>query len=821
MADPYDLIAAAQKAATLSRIKNGFPKNAVKAGSTMGLKSPVQNETSGSSSSPSTVTRNYSAPVGSSAPVSTLASVPMTPELQSLIDKGLVREGMPVEQILAILSFQQLAQLGPINLDDLMNQIRANYEQYTGDILTSGADWMRELYGTNFDPNDPNAALFAQDPLFSSYAGGLAQMDETADTNLATDLSWFEKQQQAQQDYLNNMMLAISAGALGETSGSGGGGGGGHHGGGYGGGGGGSNDSDGDWTDPRTRLTETAVGQDTAYQNLRENNPGWYDDMVGIFAGDPNAQQWARDFFERYDTPQEAGPKLVDAADEIATQLEAGDLIDASNALWEANATGSFPTDALRFMQLTGLTPGDNPDTPELEFYTQSDSPPPVLNIEDANWVAQFRPAFEQAYDPQISQFLNQAFNKPDFMQAFAQKRLNNPYTPTLQGAHDRIFRGLNLTAPTIAPQEDIPTGFAMPLAADEVGPPRRGDFNSPQDVIQMIQSLAETEGIDAADQWKEENQQYFGPDVLADPMIQYSLGEGNFATLYQQQQEQLAQEQDNNNFIQSLQRSLDNPQGLHFFMQDTFPTLSSAQQRAVREIIERHQQASVANAFRQVQAQMQQGNLQGIVDRAAASGKVKQAPLQNPDWQFNAQGELYPHIMDTLKRQSVLDRQNAPVNPITGDIMAAEGQYYNDQTTSPEEREEMENILLWIQAARDLNRERNTNTAFAPESNALINMGRETAQVQDQSTTYDPAYAAITGIGDPEDYTLEEIDPLTSRGAFGYARGIQIPRAPKIPVPKQPVTPKQTIKPVQVKKLAAKRTYKPSKMKTNLSLKG
>jgi hypothetical protein len=178
------------------------------------------------------------------APVSTLASIPQTPAVKDLIAKGILKEGMPMEQIQAILSISGVASQMPLDIEALKKQVTADYAQTTGGILGSGQDWMQQLYGANFSPSGPNAAAFQNDPLFSSYAGGLAQMQGTAGTNEATDLAWFDKQQQLMNDYYNGLMTSISSGGIpvgGGGSGGGGGGGGGRHGGGGGGGSGGGN----------------------------------------------------------------------------------------------------------------------------------------------------------------------------------------------------------------------------------------------------------------------------------------------------------------------------------------------------------------------------------------------------------------------------------------------------------------------------------------------------------------------------------------------------------------------------------------------------
>ena len=54
-------------------------------------------------------------------------------------------------------------------------------------------------------PQGDMAGLYAQDPMWANSAANLAQMNETAGLNEATDLAWFTKQQQAIEDYYNGL----------------------------------------------------------------------------------------------------------------------------------------------------------------------------------------------------------------------------------------------------------------------------------------------------------------------------------------------------------------------------------------------------------------------------------------------------------------------------------------------------------------------------------------------------------------------------------------------------------------------------------------
>src|SRR5215510_2450884 len=186
---------------------------------------------------------------GVAAPVSTLAAIPDSPLKAELIKKGLLKEGMPVEQALAILQLGQMRGGVAIDVEALMKEIQADYENYSGNIFSDARDWMKDLYGTAgpqtlgkppagaqyangtwTDANgkvigfsaaedspiysDQNSLMFAQDPIWADTAGGLSQMQETGEQNLQTDLNWFRKQQEADQAYYDQMMTGISTGTI-------------------------------------------------------------------------------------------------------------------------------------------------------------------------------------------------------------------------------------------------------------------------------------------------------------------------------------------------------------------------------------------------------------------------------------------------------------------------------------------------------------------------------------------------------------------------------------------------------------------------------
>jgi len=346
-----DLIKGAQQLASIAKIVRGLKR--VQAGSTQGLQSgPQRAYLSGGSS-------------GGAAP-STLASLPQTPVIKDLIAKGLIKEGMPPEQIQAIIAISQQASGVPVDIKALMDQIKADYASTTGDIGTAGADWMKEILGAN-TPDDPAmAALFAQDPSITGYAGSLGQMQETADLNQATDLAWFSKQQQAMVDYYNGLMQSVSAAPMVPEGGSGGGGGSGGYGGGGGYGSGGGN-SDGLFGDPRTQVTRQEQLRAQAASKVSERHPDFYTNLTGAFAPGSEGALYAHDMFmDVGQDPMDVGAAIVRERQAQEAMQEQAGLIDESNAAWESALPGNTQTELAQYMNTFGVLPGDNPETEDI-----------------------------------------------------------------------------------------------------------------------------------------------------------------------------------------------------------------------------------------------------------------------------------------------------------------------------------------------------------------------------------------------------------------------------------------------------------------------
>ena len=330
-----------------------------KAGSTEGLNRPSGNTGGGGGGV-----------VAPAAPVSTLASLPQTPELLALIESGVIREGMPPEQALAILAISKLQGGTGVNIQALMDQVSANYARTSGDINTSATDWLQQIMGANMPTDPAMAALYAQDPMFANSAASLANLNETAGLNEATDLAWFTKQNQAMTDYYNSLMLAAQTGTLlppaaVEDGGGGGGGGGGGYGGG-GGGGGGSGD---------LRLTNTENISETGTALAQANNPGWYPDLVNATPGTLDDEYIKALWNKSGGLPHTFLRDAQEELEAVIAQGAANDVNKLGNEAWTTARPQLTQTDINEYLTQTGQVLDYNPDTglqelvrnPELE----------------------------------------------------------------------------------------------------------------------------------------------------------------------------------------------------------------------------------------------------------------------------------------------------------------------------------------------------------------------------------------------------------------------------------------------------------------------
>ena len=464
MPDPFNVGAAAKGAhqlASIAKIIAGLRK--VQAANTTGMnQAPSGNNGGGGGSG--------GGGGGGAAPVSTLASLPQTPELAALIKSGMIKEGMPPEQALAILQVQGMLTGLPIDINALKAQIQADYARLTGGILNSGQEWMSQIMGQNAPPGItysngqwmdaqgnvlgtaptedsgfiPTAGaqyangkwtdaqgnvigtaaeedsaftpaltaeqtLYRQDPMFNDYSGMLAEQQSTANTNQATDLAWFDKQQQAMTDYYNSLQLGIAQGTIaGPAAGGGGGGGGGRRRGGRGGGGGGGSgygEHPFGFQDVATEIQSTEQDKNVAKESFEEDFPGFYATVAGAFT-DPDERQYAIDLLEGVTSPQELAANLVGAENEIAAQQQVYDEIDEENLAWGAMAPSQFEEERNAYLARTGQKLGDNPKTPEVEFMI----PDPESTLPPVNQRQPITPAElarnQLMYDPTTGQGL-------------------------------------------------------------------------------------------------------------------------------------------------------------------------------------------------------------------------------------------------------------------------------------------------------------------------------------------------------------------------------------------------------------------------------
>ena len=236
-----------------------------------------------------------------------------TPEMAAMIDQGIwtdwsMLEGNP-QMAQALLGFQAAMGALPGEYEAAKQKVAGQYENLTGDVLTSGKNWMQDLYGRVIDPNDPNAALAQQDPALTGYAQTMSQIDETADLNQATDMAWFDKMLQNQLANYNMTMRTAGMDPALTGGGSGGGGGGG---GGRGGGGGGGGSSTNDWKVPTNTATNLTSATDTATGTASEFSPGFYDALMSAAQGDPELEALTQRMWET--SPQDARGLTQDTA---------------------------------------------------------------------------------------------------------------------------------------------------------------------------------------------------------------------------------------------------------------------------------------------------------------------------------------------------------------------------------------------------------------------------------------------------------------------------------------------------------------------------
>jgi len=767
-ADPYDVMQALQRAAIFRRNAGSNARGIaglaqqVAAGNTGGMRNTGRSSGGGGG-------------YGGAAPVTTLASMAASnPVVADLLKKGILKEGMAPEQIQAILAISQMAGTVPVDIAEMIAKINADYESTTGDIMGSGAEWMKELYGTNYDPNDPNAAAFARDPLFSSYAGGLAQMDETADTNQATDLAWFRKQEQAQQDYYNQLMADVSTYGLPAQEVTGGSGGGGGGGGGYGGGGsgGGSSGSDSeglwDFNDADVRFQDQATT--TATSNVREYDPGFWLGALQM----PGLSDEDREFINNMiwthgPGPQDVGQGITEEFTNNVADIELGNLGIMNNTIWNQGAAADFDSQMMQYMQQANLA--DNPETEAVEhFYhpeggLQRGEEPIFGSPEEREYYLQQQALYEQAYLP-----VNQSINVPR-----AQQYLDE--VGSVEDVRNSVLPGNTVNSVT------SPIPATMPTINQGAGIP---EGMSPEDVLGITPEYTPPlSDLPSA------------PPGATAPASEAEMTTEEYAASL-------------NEALESARRYVGDDNALSYYWDDTFPTLSRGQQAAVLNmfasegvdvplqyqeavsdtVLSPEALASQALQTAMQGAQEEQSQIpQNIARRIQEGQRVAQHLVANIQNEFGPElnepiqwgGTLRNDLLTAMQEFSDEQRRRAReiFNGTTEEFEQEidPGDYYQDDAMTPDEVVEIEHENQLIEQLRDFAQTNNANFQATLVQNYLLDQERQQQTNAVSSDTEDPALSAqVIGPGDlnyvdPADLQIVEPSP-DNYGGFGESAG-------------------------------------------------
>jgi uncharacterized membrane protein YgcG len=247
--------------------------------------------------------------------------------------------------------------------------VDANYANLTGDVLSSGKNWMQDLYGRMVDPNDPNSALVQNDPALTGYAQSMSTIDETGDQNQATDDAWFDKMSANNTDMYKNMLIQMAAQAALPAGGSGSGGHGGGHGRGHGyGGGGGSGGSTNGWKVPSNKLSNLTSATDTGTTTDTGFSPGYYDDLVSAAsAQDPDLAALFQSVWET--STQDPRGVTQDTRKALTTAEEEAKRLELQRGLhqnWIQTSPGAVQSSIGRMISNRGGIRGDDPSTKDV-----------------------------------------------------------------------------------------------------------------------------------------------------------------------------------------------------------------------------------------------------------------------------------------------------------------------------------------------------------------------------------------------------------------------------------------------------------------------
>lgn len=797
MGDPYDVIKAFETLRNKKKIDD-ISKGLGNVIKSMQNQSPVANYVGGGGTS-------------TAAPVSTLASLPNTPIVQDLISKGILKEGMPAEQSMAIIALANLKGGVAVDIEALMKSVEAMYQNYTGDILTAGADWMQDLYGTTYDPNDPNSALFAQDPLWSSYAGGMAQIDETADLNLATDQAWFLKNQAAQQAYYDGMMQAIAAGTIPiGTSGSGGG-----FGGGRGGGGSSGDEEEGAFSVPKVKATETESLRSIATDDMEFDFPGWTAALGALGNTSPQAQELITEALAYSHDPEAMAQYIMENMQNNEAAIEEAELYNTSNDAWNAAAPSQLDELLRQYSEYTGRT--YDPETGE------------IVPAGD-DFVAPTGPIPENL--DYMEQVFNQAYTMTPELAAMEASRAELLNSPNFQ----RIFGQNEPTVSAIGPENElgIPTYNASMDEVDAARPPYIDPFiqMANPNAGETTQSYNFDEGSYGIDYGQ-------APDMINRPIAEgpvYSflanaspeerqqylienmdlIEQDPWATQQLEfwRQENPTSDADILIAVQEAQRETDlnDTHSNNDYFSNDYQVLSPEQQAAVDQILNQEGLSTPNSTIEQAAArrlqeilhaqQVEAARPQSIFDqtvgsipifgRQAAEGmeQVIANQIEEDEADILHHGNrIRPDLLATMQAQSQNEfAQNVPegMSPEDYQHLLPPGTYWTPPTMDETEIAEAELENQTYEQMMGINNEFDSIYQMVLQQAGMVDSAMEQNQLSSTSTAESVPYAELmTSMGDPNTAPLEVLDPIPEpQGFFGSSR--VLPQTVSKPGPKK-----------------------------------
>lgn len=755
-------------------------------------------------------------PSVASAPVSTLASLPNTPVVQDLIKRGLIREGMPPEQAMAIIAMQGVRTGVGVDIDALMKAVEATYANTSGDILTAGQQWMKDLYGTNYDPNNPNAAMFAQDPIFSSYAGGMAQIDETSDLNLATDLAWFEKNKAAQQAYYDAMMASTSGGTLlgSGSSGGGGGGGGGRR---RGGGSGSDEEEPEGFSVPEIDLTETESDRSIAQDEYQWDNPRWMQTLLGL-AQTPQQQELVWEAVSNAQNPEAMAQYLIDNFQTNEAAIEEANIVNTGNEAWNEAAPSQLDQMLQQYTSLTGRS--YDPETGQIVTAEDFEVPGPIPEN-----MGEMEALFNQAYTltPELleSEAQRQAvLNSPAFRQMFGLDEEENSVGPNLSPIIQNSLDDPSILAQVDPPlgQPYVPGSGQMPTT--EIPNPRAGEvgsrynfdegsygidyfqepdtINSPNstNIFDWVENTFNTgtstgEPVDYDGErnlWLDENGIPVGTAITEDSDIQ-PLTEDE-AILYAVQDAQ--RYTDPNDFRSN-----------NAYFSDTYSGLPPVVQAAVDQILNQEgigtpnssiQEAAARRLHSALVNEQNQGDSQNsILDRTVGAiplfGRTAAENMEQSIANQVAEDETdllhygnrpRPDLIATMQAQSRGKyAQSIPegMTPEQYNELVAPGTYWMPGGMTEEEIAETEAENTFYETLMRQNMLMNDAYQMNQTQSQLTDSVMEQSQLRANSDIESiPVAEELTALGDPNNAPLEILDPVPEapvQGYFGQARPI------------------------------------------------